>query len=127
MRYPTHIYARALAEVIETTKPQDEANIVKNFMDLVIKNGDGMHFEKILEETARFARKNSGIRKIVIESARELTPRNKKEIDSFTRPGDVVVETVNPELIAGARIVIDDELQLDGTLKGKLDKVFANI
>ena len=32
MRYPTHIYAKALAEVIETSKPKDTDKIVKNFM-----------------------------------------------------------------------------------------------
>jgi F0F1-type ATP synthase delta subunit len=127
MRYPAHIYARALAEVVETTKPEDTDLVVRNFLDMVRKNGDEIHLEKILEETARFARKNGGIRKIVVESARELSSRNRKEIAGFTKPGDVMVENINPELIAGIRVVINDELQLDGTLKGKLDKVFENI
>lgn len=127
MRYPTHIYAKALAEVIETSKPEDTDKIVKNFMNLIQKNGDEVHMEKILEETTRFTRKSSGIRKIVVESARELSPRNREGVATFTKPGDVVVENIKPDLVAGIRIIIDDETQLDGTLKGKLDKVFANI
>lgn len=127
MKYPTHIYAKALADVIRTSKAADSSKIVKNFIRLVQKNGDDVHLEKILEETARFARKNSGVRKIVIESARELSPQGKKKVSSFTKLGDVVVENIVPDLVAGIRVIIDDEIQLDETLKGKLDKVFANI
>lgn len=128
MKYPAHIYAKALAEVIadSSKKPNEKesAKIVKNFLELVERNGDGMHLRKILEEAARFARGAAGIRKVSVESARALNTAQEREIAKFLKSDDVVEYELDPELIAGIRLVIDDEMQFDGSLRGKLDKIF---
>ncbi|MBU6500993.1 MAG: F0F1 ATP synthase subunit delta [Patescibacteria group bacterium] len=124
MKYPAHIYAKALAEVI-TTPGVDAEVIVKNFSALLRKNGDEVHAQKIVEEAARFARGKAGIRKVIIESARTLTSKQKKETASFIKEGDVVQEKIVPELVAGIRVFINDEKIFDGSLKGKLDSVFT--
>ena len=124
MKYPAHIYAKALAEVIND---KDSAKIVKNFLEFVRKNGDEMHLRKILEEAARFARGKAGIRKVSVESARTLSPAQEKEMAKFLRSGDVVEHTIDSELIAGVRLVVNDEMQFDGSLRGKLDNVFRNM
>jgi F0F1-type ATP synthase delta subunit len=123
MKYPAHIYAKALAGAITAPGARAEA-IAKNFMALLAKNGDEGHAKKILEEAARFARGQEGIHKIVLESARPLTAKQKKELTQFVKPSDVIQERVNPELVAGMRIFIDDEREFDSSLKGKLDTIF---
>lgn len=131
MKYPAHIYAKALAEVIgDSSKKSDEkedAVIVRNFLALVRRNGDEAHLRKILEEAARFARGKAGIRKVSVESARALSNAQEKQIASFLKAGDVVEHAIDPTLIAGIRIILNDEMQFDGSLRGKLDKVFRNI
>ena len=77
MKYPPHLYAKALAEVIAAPGAEAQA-IAKNFIALLTKNGDEENARKILEEASRFARGKEGIRKVVMESARPLTPRQKK-------------------------------------------------
>lgn len=128
MRYPTHIYAKALAEVIADTYKKDgekdSAKIVKNFLELVRRNGDEVHLRKILEEAARFARGAAGIRKVSVESARALTAAQEKEIAKFLKKDDVVERAIDPSIIAGVRLIVDDEMQFDGSLKGKLDALF---
>ncbi|HEX4103979.1 MAG TPA: F0F1 ATP synthase subunit delta [Candidatus Paceibacterota bacterium] len=125
MKYPTHIYAKALAEVIVTAKKGEEAKVAANFIALVRKGGDEVHLRKIVEEAARFVRGKSGVRKVTIGMARTLTAGQMKTVKSFLKAGDVVEERIDPALIAGIRITLDDELQMDGSLKGKLDKIFA--
>src|SRR5580698_2296783 len=120
MKYPTHIYAKALVEVLTDAKGKDEAKFADNFIALVRRNGDEMHLRKILEEASRFARGQSGIRKVVVESARTLTKSQQKEVSRFIRKEDVVVEKVDPELVAGIKITVNDELQFDGSLSRKL-------
>jgi F0F1-type ATP synthase delta subunit len=131
MKYPAHIYAKALAEVIgnssKESNAKESATIVKNFLALVRRNGDEAHLRAIVEEAARFARGKAGIRKVSVESARALTAAQEKEVGKFLKTGDVVERTIDPELIAGIRIVLNDEMQFDGSLRGKLDKVFRNI
>jgi len=131
MKYPAHIYAKALAEVIgdpsRKISEKETAAIVKNFLELVRANGDESHLRKILEEAARFARGKAGIRKVSVESARALSTAQEKEVAKFLTAADVVERTIDPALIAGIRILVNDEMQFDGSLRGKLDKVFRNI
>lgn len=125
MKYPPHIYAKALVEVLSAPAgphKRSDAEVAKNFLALVQRNGDERYLRKILEEASRFARGKSGVRKVTIESARALGPSQKEAVAHFTKPGDVVEERIDPDLIAGIRIILNDELQFDGSLKTKLNR-----
>lgn len=125
MKYPAHIYAKALIEVLGDGKKHDEEKIAENFIGLVRRNGDEMHLRKILEEASRFARGRNGLRKVIIDSARALTPSQRKEVERFLKKEDVVVERIDPSLVAGVRITVNEELQFDGSLKRKMDRAFG--
>ena len=126
MKYPAHIYAKALAEVIVGANGKNDDEIAKRFVAFVRKNGDEVHLRKIVEEAARFVRGKSGVRKVTMETARPLGAAQKKQLAGFMKAGDILEEKVNPELVAGVKIIVNDELQFDGSLKGKLDKLFGN-
>lgn len=127
MKYPTNIYAKALVEVLAASKGQtaSDGEIANNFLALVKKNGDEGHLKKILEEASRMARGKSGVRKVTVASARSLTAAQKKSLDQFTKPGDVMEEEIDPDLIAGIKITINDEMQYDGSLKNKLNNALG--
>ncbi len=129
MKYPAHIYAKALAEVIVATQGKSGAAqdaIVARFIALVRRNGDESHLRKLVEEAARFVRGKRGVRKVTIATARPLSAAQRKVFQELIKSGDVVEEQMNPELVAGVRIMINDELQFDGSLKGKLDKLLMS-
>lgn len=129
MKYQPHIYAKALVEVLSApagSHTRSGAEIAERFLALVRKNGDERYLRKILEEASRFARGKSGVRKVVVESARALTPPQQKTVRRFIKHGDVVVERINPDLIAGIRIILNDEMQLDGSLKNKLNRALGS-
>jgi F0F1-type ATP synthase delta subunit len=120
------MYAKALVEVLSDPKVNDES-AAQNFLALVKKNNDEGHLKKILEEASRFARGRGGVRKVTVESARELKVTQKDLVKRFIKPGDVVEERIDPELIAGIRIILNDELQFDGSLKNKLNRALGNV
>lgn len=126
MKYSVHTYAKALVEAIEDPKVKDDA-IEKNFLAVVRKYGDESHFRQILEEASRLARGKSGIRKVTVESARSLSDSQKKILAQFMKPQDEVEERIDPELVAGIKITVNDELQFDGSLKTKLNKVLGSV
>jgi F0F1-type ATP synthase delta subunit len=130
MKYSVHTYAQAFVEALEehadAKKGLAEATLGKNFMALVTKNGDESHLANILDEASRLARGKSGIRQVTIESARELSTSQKAELKHFTKPHDVIEERIDPELIAGIKITVNDEMQFDGSLKKKLNKALGN-
>ena len=107
MKYPAHIYAKALAEVIvaaEGAGEKEQDAIVARLVAFVRKNGDEAHLRKIVEEAARFVRGKSGVRKVMMETARPLGAQQKKKLAAFIKTGDVVVEKINPELVAGVKM-----------------------
>jgi F0F1-type ATP synthase delta subunit len=132
MKYAPHVYAKALVEVLEDaekkheTKAKDDV-IAKNFLALVRKNGDEGHLKKILEEASRFARGKTGVRKVMVESARALSASQTLAMKHLLKPGDVVESRIDPELIAGVRIILNDELQFDGSLKNKLNRALGSV
>jgi F0F1-type ATP synthase delta subunit len=125
MKYPALIYAKALAAIAIDPKA-NSGEVTKNFMALLRKNGDESHARKIVEETARIFRRTSGLRKVTIESARPLSKKQKNALAGILKKDDDVEERVNPDLIAGIRIIMNDEMQFDGSMKKKLDAIFGN-
>jgi F0F1-type ATP synthase delta subunit len=128
MKYSVQNYAKALVEVIEEAGAagavKDRSAVAKNFLAVVRKNGDEARLKKILDEAARLSRGKGGAREVVIESARPLGKSQEKALQSFVKPGDTLHYKIDPDLVAGVKIIINDEMQFDGTMKGKLDKLF---
>ena len=124
MKYSIQNYAKALVETIEDPKANQNV-IAKNFLALVRKNGDEGRAKKILEEASRLSRGKSGGREVVIESARPLGKSQEKLLQQFVKPGDTLKYTIDPDLVAGVKIIVNDDMQFDGTMKGKLDKLFG--
>ena len=62
--------------------------------------------------------------KVTFETARKTTANQKKLLDSFIKEGDVVKEKINPELIAGIKIIINNNKQFDASMQKKLQEIF---
>ena len=122
MKNNTTLYAKALAEIL-SQKEFDKEKIVKNFVKLLIDNGCESKSEEILTLTQDLLLQKEGKRKIMFETARAVTPGQKKLIESMVKKGDVINEKINPELIAGIKIIINSSVQFDASLQSKLQKI----
>jgi F0F1-type ATP synthase delta subunit len=123
MKYPVSTYAEALAQVV--LESGDSTVAAKNFIALLRKNGDEKHLGKILGESERLIHREQGIKEIVVESARKLKQPPRALLKDLAKPEDEIREVIRPDLIAGIKVVIDGELQFDGSFKGKVDKMFG--
>jgi F0F1-type ATP synthase delta subunit len=125
MKYSAYTYAQALAGAITDPNAAPSEEIMKNFIALVLKNGDGAHLKRIVAETVRLVHRKNDIRDVTLESARPLGEAQKKiALGHFAQPNDDTHEKISPELIAGVRVTVNDELQFDGSLRAKLDALF---
>ena len=124
MKYSVKSYAQAFVRALENPKP-DHGAVVKNFLAIVERNGDGVRLKKILDEAGRLARGKNEAREVVVESARPLTGAQKKTLRTLVKPNDIIREKIDPALVAGIKIIVNDEMQFDGTLKAKLDSLFT--
>jgi len=118
MKYSSRIYAQLLVELIEEKKE----GTAERFFQLLQKNGDVKKAKDIIQLSEKILLKKLGGRKIRVEMAR---PDAMNMVKSIATHKDIVEEKINPELIAGAKITIDDEKQLDYSLKHKLDEIFT--
>ncbi len=127
MRYQARLYASALAELAgRPMKAEEEKKLRQNFLSAVRKNGDTHQLPAIIAETERLLRQRSGRRKVVLETARPLTPAMQAPLARLFHKDDDIEVRVNPELVAGVKVTMDDEKQFDGSLKRKIDKLFSN-
>ena len=122
MKNKVKIYAAALAELIMETKPASQKKIADNFFKLIVKNNYAAKAGEIVALAEDIILKKKGNKKIILQTARKID--GKRVIKSFIKEGDVVESEINPEIIAGIKVIINNEKQLDFSLKNKLDKIF---
>lgn len=120
MKYKGKIYAEALANAI-LDKKLDEKKVIHNFLGLLEKNQDVKKAEEIIVLAQKLLLKKTGHKKVVLETARKINAKD--SMKSFFKNGDIVEEKINPALVAGIKIIIDNERQLDNSLSGKLNKI----
>ena len=121
MKIKPKIYAEALVGLMIEKKPKD---VVGRFLKLLEKNGDISKAKKIIEKTESILLKKKGHKKVLLETAREIDNRNLMKL--FFKEGDAVDYKINKDLIAGIKVTINGESQLDFSLQRKLEKLFSS-
>jgi F0F1-type ATP synthase delta subunit len=121
MKYNYKIYARALVSALDEAQDlTQKEKIIKNFLSLVQKNKDVRQLKKIIDFASKILYKKEGCKRIVLETAR--AQNNLRSLfQKFFDEKDVIEEKINPKILAGIRIVIDDEKELDFSFKKRLE------
>ena len=65
-----------------------------------------------------------GKSKVTFETARKMTAAQKKMLGGFVKDGDVIKEKINPEIIAGIKVIINNSKQFDASMQKKLQNIF---
>lgn len=125
MKYSPLHYAKAFAKAV-AAHPHEKEKLVKNFVKLIERNGDTRQGVKILAATEKLLRPVTGAKSITFVTARPSPEPLKKSFHKLLRTHDVVRESIDPSLIGGVKILVNEEEQFDGSLRRKLDKLFAN-
>ena len=124
MKYKVKDYAKALAEIL-ADKKADEKKVIEGFVKLLQKEGLQSKADQIIGEAEILHAKKRGKKEVVLETARKLTDSQKKLLGKFIENGDIVKEKINSELIAGVKIIVNNEKQIDFSMKNKINKIFS--
>lgn len=125
MKHAPRFYAEALSDIVSRPlSPEKEKTVFRNFISLLKKNGDLHAAKKILSLTEKKLLKKTGKEKFTIETARHIGGEFEKNIHSALPSSAAIEERINPELIAGIKIVKNDEYELDYSLSRKIEKLF---
>jgi len=123
MKYKVKDYAKSLVEILSNNKLNDK-KLTISFIKLLERQGDFAKAKEILEQAEFLITKQQGKKSVVLETARKLTESQKKNLAKFIEKGDIVKEKINPELIAGIKIIVDGERQFDQTMLKKINSLF---
>lgn len=121
MKYKAKIYAKALADSILDSKAENK-KIINNFLKLLERNQDLKKSEEIVLIAENMLLKKTGNKKVILEIARKID--TKDAVKDFVKKGDVIEEKINPKLVAGIKVIVNNDKQLDFSLLRKLENIF---
>lgn len=123
MKYTAKQYAQGLYEATEELGDKEALQIIKNFISFLEKNYDLGMLDSIIVEFKDLYDKKHDIKKVFIESARQLSEESKKEIiellQKLINKKIILQENVNFEVLGGVKMRIDD-LLIDGSIKKRI-------
>ena len=115
-------YGKILYESTKGLKGADLETVIKNFVSFLQKAQMISKVEYIMQEFETYAKKQEGIERIEIVSARLLSETQIKEISKHFRARVEASTTVDPSLIGGIKVKTENTI-LDGSIKGQLEKL----
>lgn len=117
--------AKALADLsLEKMSPEKEKEVANEFVKLLLQHKLISKSDKIISLAQDYMLQGEGNKIVSIETAREMNASQKKLASGFIKQGDKVSYNINTNLIAGIKITINNEKQLDFSLRRNLDEVF---
>ena len=125
MKYKPEMYARAFAELLVQIPQDRHERLADRLLALLKQNGDEKLLPKVVALVTKRIAKEEKIKTVRVEVARATAVQSLHALQKTFSQKDHVTVEVNPDLIAGTRVTINDELQLDYSLARKLQKMFA--
>lgn len=128
-RYTPKQYATALFESLQEkglSAGRQRVNIdgvVKNFAKMLVGNYDRALLPKIMMQLKKLERTRVGRHDVVLTSARTLDREVVAEVKKKVGQQSNVVEVVDPSVLGGVRILINDEVVIDGTMKSRIARL----
>ncbi len=117
-------YARALSEAAVGASEKEARIYTDRFLEIMKKNNDLKKLPKIVLEAEKIKEDESGVKKVKIISAIELSSETKKEIVSKLK--DIfktkieLLEKIEPDILGGMIIEIGNEV-LDASVRSKIN------
>lgn len=124
MRYSIRQYAEALLLALEDKNRRERREVIGRFLVVLRKKRDGAKLTQIIKTLELLQLKKEGLHKVVLESASPPGLKIKTEVEKILGKKIFIEERINPELMAGIRILVDEEIFIDASAKRRLDVLF---
>lgn len=125
MRYSPRQYAKALLSLLAGRKPPEQKELIRRFLSLLSKKRDRSRLGLIVREFEKQHIAALRIKKVCLESADPIPARVKKEMETLLGRNLLFQEKINPALIAGIKILVNDELLIDASAATQISRIFS--
>jgi F-type H+-transporting ATPase subunit delta len=121
MRTTPKQYAVSLYEASKGASKEDTEELVSNFVKILRVNNNLSMGDKIIEEYYKYYRQQKGIAKLKITSQAKLDSGTINDIVKHFSKQVELEEEIDPDLIGGIVLEIDEDVRIDGSIKKKLE------
>jgi F0F1-type ATP synthase delta subunit len=125
MTYSARHYAEVLYDALTGKASHARAEVLKRFISMLAKHHARSLLPQIEKEYEKIFLQKQGLKKVSIESASPLSQSVKQEIKQVFNNKVYIEENVNPELIAGLTIVVDDMYSIDASARTRINNLFT--
>lgn len=126
MRFTNAQYAQALYETLKDKKGKDRAASIRRFVALLQTHKVSSRIDRILEKFEAYSLAADGLLKIEVESAAPLSPEIRRDIHGAFKQKVFLDESVYPELLAGIKLIINNEILIDATAARRIDSLLRH-
>ena len=126
-RFSPKQYATALFESLQEAKPSEQDMIVKSFASMLAKHYDRGLLPKIVMQFKKLERAHGGAHEVVVTSARPLDRSVLKQIGEKVGTKSRIKEVIDPFALGGIKVLINDELVIDGTYQGRIARTVQHL
>lgn len=124
MRYSAKQYSASLISALEGKSDSDQQASIKRFMTMLQRNGDFSKRQLIAREIKKQYLTKEGTKDVVVEVASEVSGM-KKELESALGGKILLKEEINPSILGGVKILINEEILIDASVRSRLNKLFT--
>lgn len=125
-RYTPKQYATALFDALSEKGANHDA-VVKSFAKVVAKHYDRALLPKILMQFKKLERSKAGRHEVVLTSARPLERSVVADVKKKVGEMSGITEVVDPQVLGGLRVLINDEFVVDGTVKARIERMVQQL
>jgi F0F1-type ATP synthase delta subunit len=105
------------------THPEEKNKIMAGLIRTLNVSGDIGNAEKVIASIEEKIARKEGRVKIKVYAARILHESLLDKIKNAFGNEALVHQVIDPEIIAGVKLVVNDEIMIDATLKKKLERI----
>lgn len=116
-------YASAMVKVLDGVSAKEAAKRVSILKRVLYKRGDSKHISKILQEFAKAWKERNG-KVATVLTVEPLAGKTKKRFEqSLSKKRYIMEEKIDPAAIGGVALFLGSDYVIDGTIKGKLQRL----
>lgn len=125
MRYTLQQYSNSLLSALSNKGEDEIKDVLRRFLSLLARAADRKHLGRVLQEVERRYYRDAGLRRVWIESANPVSRKTLEEIKNFFGKKAIIASRVKPELLAGIKTIVDDEILVDASARSLVRKLFS--
>lgn len=126
MRFTNAQYAQALYQTLTDKKGKDRIALIQRFVALLQAHKASSRTDRILEKFEAYSLAADGLLKIEVESAAPLSPEIRRDIQTAVKQKVFFDESIHPELLAGIKLIINNEILIDATAVWRIDSLLRH-